>query len=551
MRNILSIILILIYANVFSQELTTIKITVPNKTDEVYIVGNQESIGDWNPSNVLMNKISDFEREIVLKLTFPATFKFTRGNWDSEGIIGNYQKNNPNNTISVFTENINYNIKGWTDDFNSDSYIFSFQLESHYSEILNENRTIAVSLPDNYNSEKIYSVIYVLDAETLLEPVLINSKLLTAKDIIPEIIIVGIFHNNRGYEVEPNLGYNTDLDGEFLLEGTEKFKNYLFNEVIPLIDKKYNTSKYNSIIGHSDTGHFVLNLPFQELNPFQGIVALSVNSEFDYFKKRVSNYLKTQNEIVFFGYGSFDNGYKELALEIDNKIKRKEFNNPNLKVSEFNASHNQLPVLAMSSAIKFLYNDYRNFNIFLKASANPNLNIEKEILKYISINEKYGESISFKKDDLITLIDLALEMKDINLFRQTADYSNKQENGVEKHLLFYFAKELGDIESADKYINEIIESKDENDYELVYSNLEYNYVSYFLNIKENPNQALAFLEKMINKSDKYKLEFAYTYAKISITNGIEKKKSQEYLKYCERNFKENRIFDKDDLKKLR
>ena len=550
MRNILSIILILISADVFSQELTTINVTVPNNTDEVYIVGNQKSLGEWNPLNVQMNKISDFEREIVLKLTFPAIFKFTRGNWNSEGITGHFQ-NNPNSTISAFSKDVKYSIKGWTDEFNSDFFKFPFQIQKNYSDILKEERTIAIALPENYNPKKKYSVIYVLDANSLLEPVLINSKLLSETDNIPEVIIVGIYHNNRDNEVKPNLGYNSDVDEKFLLDGTTNFKNYLFNELVPNINKLYNTSKYNSIIGHSDTGHFVLNLPFQEFSPFEGIVALSVNSESNYFKEKITNYLKAQKETIFFGYGNFDNGFKELALEIDNQIKKGQFDNPNLKVQSFNASHTQLPTLAMSSAIKFLYNNYKNFNDLLQAKSETNFDIEKYVSNYISANEKYGESISFTKDDVFAIIEISAEKKDKDLFKKIANYSTKQDDKIEKHLLFYFAKELNDIESADYYLTEITKSQDENDYELVYSNLEYNYVSYFLNKKQNPNQALEFLEKMINKSDKYKLEFAYTFAKIGITNGIEKRKSKEYLKYCERNYKENRFFVKEDLKKLK
>lgn len=63
----------------------TIHLTVPNKDDEVYIVGNQESLGNWNPSKVKLNRISDLEREIKLQVKFPMEFKFTKGNWDSEG----------------------------------------------------------------------------------------------------------------------------------------------------------------------------------------------------------------------------------------------------------------------------------------------------------------------------------------------------------------------------------------------------------------------------------------------------------------------------------
>ena len=44
--------------------MTTIKISVPNETDEVFIVGNQESLGNWQPNKVKMKKVTDYQREI-------------------------------------------------------------------------------------------------------------------------------------------------------------------------------------------------------------------------------------------------------------------------------------------------------------------------------------------------------------------------------------------------------------------------------------------------------------------------------------------------------
>ncbi|WP_111710118.1 alpha/beta hydrolase-fold protein [Lutibacter citreus] len=62
----------------------TIKVKVLNKKDTIYITGNQDNLGNWNPKKVQMVRVSDFEREIKLKLKSPAQFKFTKGNWESE-----------------------------------------------------------------------------------------------------------------------------------------------------------------------------------------------------------------------------------------------------------------------------------------------------------------------------------------------------------------------------------------------------------------------------------------------------------------------------------
>lgn len=69
----------------------TIKVKVPKKKDTIYITGNQTNLADWNPEKIKMKKISNYEREITLKLKSPAQFKFTRGNWDSEAnVVGTY-----------------------------------------------------------------------------------------------------------------------------------------------------------------------------------------------------------------------------------------------------------------------------------------------------------------------------------------------------------------------------------------------------------------------------------------------------------------------------
>lgn len=62
----------------------TIRLKVGEKDDVVYITGNQPDLGDWNPKKIEMKKISELEREIVLKIQSPAQFKFTKGSWDTE-----------------------------------------------------------------------------------------------------------------------------------------------------------------------------------------------------------------------------------------------------------------------------------------------------------------------------------------------------------------------------------------------------------------------------------------------------------------------------------
>ena len=75
--------------NLLSQETyeVTFKIKVTNENDEIFITGNQENLGNWQPNKIKMKKMSSLEREITLKVKDPVEVKFTKGSWDSEAWI--------------------------------------------------------------------------------------------------------------------------------------------------------------------------------------------------------------------------------------------------------------------------------------------------------------------------------------------------------------------------------------------------------------------------------------------------------------------------------
>ncbi|WP_445385860.1 alpha/beta hydrolase-fold protein [Robiginitalea sp. IMCC44478] len=65
----------------------TFRVKVPDDNDVVYITGNQESLGNWEPGLVRMERVSPLEREITVKVQDPVEVKFTRGSWESEAWI--------------------------------------------------------------------------------------------------------------------------------------------------------------------------------------------------------------------------------------------------------------------------------------------------------------------------------------------------------------------------------------------------------------------------------------------------------------------------------
>lgn len=91
-----------------------LKVTVPNKEDEVFITGNQESLGNWDPSKIKLKKTSDFEREISLKIQFPMEFKITKGTWETQGFTDQTTNDGENIVINnLKTTNLNLKVLSW------------------------------------------------------------------------------------------------------------------------------------------------------------------------------------------------------------------------------------------------------------------------------------------------------------------------------------------------------------------------------------------------------------------------------------------------------
>lgn len=116
---------------------------------------------------------------------------------------------------------------------------------SFHSEILDEDRTIWVSLPTSYDNPifgpEHYPVIYAVDGISVFFPLagLVNfmSGWENVNYQIPEAIVVGIATPDRVRDLTPN--------------GGELFFEFLTEELFPLIEAEYRTLPYRAYVGHS------------------------------------------------------------------------------------------------------------------------------------------------------------------------------------------------------------------------------------------------------------------------------------------------------------
>ena len=156
--------------------------------------------------------------------------------------------------------------------------------DSLYSKTLNEQREFWVQIPENYDAKdkEKYPVLYILDGMSL------ENTLKTVYEnywghYLPHMILVGISNReNRTRDLtiskmETRRGVPMNAD----TGGAEHFTNFLEKELMPHIDKRYKTTTYRTLIGHSYAGLFTINTLLNHQHLFSNYIAIDPSIEWD------------------------------------------------------------------------------------------------------------------------------------------------------------------------------------------------------------------------------------------------------------------------------
>ncbi len=139
------------------------------------------------------------------------------------------------------------------------------------SEILKQKRAIIVHVPSGYRGRgERYPVLYLLDGESHFTKTvgIVDFLSRTAgNELVPEMIIVAVVHNDRERELvpPPYEAGKTDKDG---------FARFFEKELIPYVDAKYPTAPYRVFVGHSLGGLRVINTVVYQPGLFNAAIAL-------------------------------------------------------------------------------------------------------------------------------------------------------------------------------------------------------------------------------------------------------------------------------------
>ena len=155
------------------------------------------------------------------------------------------------------------------------------------SEILDEERTLMVYLPRNYQqTTALYPVLYLLDGRSRFAHTAGTIEALARIGRIPEMIIIGVTNTDRTRDLTPPW---TQPEGapewaENVIPlggGADNFLRFLSDELIPHVNDSYRTAPFRILVGHSFGGLFALHALAHEPGLFGATLAISPSVHWD------------------------------------------------------------------------------------------------------------------------------------------------------------------------------------------------------------------------------------------------------------------------------
>jgi len=245
------------------------------------------------------------------------------------------------------------------------------ELKSSFSD---QTYTVYIDFPRGYRgSNKVYPVLYVLDAETDFGGVTFIADRLMKDKLIPEILVVGIaydtdydtFYSLRCRDLTPTRSIEYDCPGS---GGAENFRKFIEKDLFPFIQLNYRTDTTDrAVFGYSFGGLFGAYTLFKEPQMFDRYLLLSPslwwNNKivFTYIPDNISSpavlYMTTgelENVKEHFGQSMVDQ-----QNELEEILKQGTYNNLEMKFEiQDNETHRTIFGTGFTKGLRFIYSGF-------------------------------------------------------------------------------------------------------------------------------------------------------------------------------------------------
>ena len=238
-----------------------------------------------------------------------------------------------------------------------------------HSTILNEDRKIYVYTPVNHSEP--LPVIYLMDGEMISLVAGIVDFLYQANQLPPMIVVgIGNYEYDRARDLTPTHSL-LDMDGttdniDFKTSGGgENFLKFIKEELMPFVEKNYNTSPNKIFFGHSFGGllstHCLLNHP----EMFNSYIAISPALWWDkesifknsdiLFKNKVF-----KSKTIFFSDGNEGAEFHKSVIKLQSLLQQKKITGLRYKhIAYPEETHNSEVVKATQDGLNFVFENWK------------------------------------------------------------------------------------------------------------------------------------------------------------------------------------------------
>jgi len=305
--------------------------------------------------------------------------------------------------------------------------------QSKYEEInsinLDENRSIKVQLPRNYNEnvDRTYPLILVFDGDYIFEPVVGNVDYFSYWEDMPEAIVVGVIQEKTRYKDVSYERENFTLD-----ENGTAFYNFIKKELIPYVKSNYRVSNFNIGVGHDLTANFINYFLLNDPALFGGYICIS--PEFDpSMQDQITARLESMDKKVNYYLATGSNDFPE-SMEISEKLNYRLSAIKNKKLNYFydnfkGGNHYSIVTRGVPNAIEKIFSIYRPIteeeytNVLLTMDGSIHQYL---VDKYATIEELFGIINVVRENDFLAVAAAAAKRQQWDSLREIADMAIKQ-----------------------------------------------------------------------------------------------------------------------------
>jgi uncharacterized protein len=149
-----------------------------------------------------------------------------------------------------------------------------------HSNILNEDRVVWVRTPHDYEkANEPFPVLYLADGPNYINLIGSTMDFLALGDRVPPLVIVGIANTDRTRDMTPSHSDEKNPDGTVHADptsgGADHFVDFIQNELMPEIERRYRVAPYRIFVGHSFGALLAVHILITRPDMFQAYIAAS------------------------------------------------------------------------------------------------------------------------------------------------------------------------------------------------------------------------------------------------------------------------------------